>query len=268
MKNNLRKIVYFDENSAVDFLQVFHKGKLSETIKTINTLAGNFDGEVSGGVEAGKEGVSKMIDAITGISGKGKAGLDLGGKWDRNKVKTTLIENSVLYDFIKSVNRQRHQTIEILTDYQLKILPDTLTYYASFAPLTEMMEGESKIDPDISLKIDKMYSAIKALKGYFEVIGTRKSNEEVIFRFNLNSFKNNYRLQDLTKMSLLVYAIKVGEEKKSDLNFNKEFNNFDSSIDENDFLGFSGITVETTIAEEKNYEITLPVYDVYLAGVK
>ena len=108
-----------------------------------------------------------------------------------------------------------------------------------------------------------MNAAIKALKGYFEIIG-EKGSEEVIFRFNLDSFRNNYRLQDLTKMSLAIYAVEVGKGKKSDLNFDRQINANSSGIDENDFDGFDKLK---PFHDKEIDDKELPIYDVYLAGV-
>ena len=191
-----------------------------------------------------------------GVGGSGSLGI--------NRVKTTLIKNSLLFDFYNIVSRQRmHKHIKKLTDYKLQILPDSMAYYASIAPLTEMMEGKSQIDSDVSIKVDKMNAAIKALKGYFEIIG-EKGSEEVIFRFNLDSFRNNYRLQDLTKMSLAIYAVEVGKGKKSDLNFDRQINANSSGIDENDFDGFDKLK---PFHDKEIDDKELPIYDVYLAGV-
>lgn len=260
MSSNLLKVVYFDESSVIDYLQIFNKGNIERTLETVSKLNGK--GEAEGDAEIGID--SKWLQLLTGLKAKENAGVGGSGSLGVNRVKTTLLKNSLLFDFLSSVSRQRvHKHIQKLTDYRLQILPDSMAYYASIAPLTEMMEGKSQIDSDFSIKIDKMYAAIRALKGYFEIIG-KKGSEKVIFRFNLDSFRNNYRLQDLTKMSLAIYAVKVGKGKKSELNFDSQINTDSSEIDEKDFDCFlNPVSSKNKHIDEK----ALPIYDVYLAGV-
>lgn len=276
MKNTLTKVVYFDENSVLDYLQIFNKGKMKQFIQVVKNLSGGLGGGANADLEKKDKSLTGIIaQNLAGVSGKGKIDFGAKGGLSGDRIKTTLIENSVLFDFISSINRQRKSKIEILKDYKLDILPDSMAYYASIAPLTEMMEGKSKIDTDISLNVDKMYSAIKALKGYFEVIGTesgRKGQKQIIFRFNLNSFRDNYRLQDVTKMSLIIFAINSGSETKAELNFNSQFNSDEDSIVENDFDGFTGqnYTIDNNVEkeEQQKQQKQLPIYDVYLAGIQ
>lgn len=258
MSSSLLKVVYFDESSVIDYLQIFHKGKVEQTLEKVSKLDG--EGKADGDVEVKDD--PNLLQFLVGL--KVNAGVGGSGSLGINRVKTTLIKNSLLFDFYNIVSRQRmHKHIKKLTDYKLQILPDSMAYYASIAPLTEMMEGKSQIDSDVSIKVDKMNTAIKALKGYFEIIG-EKGSEEVIFRFNLDSFRNNYRLQDLTKMSLAIYAVEVGKGKKSDLNFDRQINANSSGIDENDFDGFDKLK---PFHDKEIDDKELPIYDVYLAGV-
>lgn len=45
----------------------------------------------------------------------------------------------------------------------------------------------------------------------------------MIFRFNIKSFKNNYKATDLQKMDISIYAIKVGKSSIEKLNIDNEF---------------------------------------------
>ena len=84
-----------------------------------------------------------------------------------------------------------------------------------------------------------------------------------IFRFNIDSFKNNYRIQDLRRMNLNLYSIYVGETYMSELNFEKEFD-LNSDKTELDFQGFSNKKADEKVISDE----IIPVYDVILAGVK
>ena len=100
-------------------------------------------------------------------------------------------------------------------------------------------------------------------KNKYEDNSTDKGIDKRIFRFNIDSFKNNYRIQDLRRMNLNLYSIYVGETYMSDLNFEKEFD-LNSDKTELDFQGFGNKNQdEKDIPDE-----IVPVYDVILAGVK
>ena len=83
-------------------------------------------------------------------------------------------------------------------------------------------------------------------------------------RFNIDSFKNNYRLQDLRRMNLTIYSIYVGDTKLSDLNFETEFE-LESKKNE---LNFKGFASDVEGSDKSNIDKIIPVYDVILAGVK
>ncbi len=79
-------------------------------------------------------------------------------------------------------------------------------------------------------------------------------------RFNLQAFKNNYNLVDLSKMKLTYFGIKVGTCGENHLSIDKEF----------DFQPAEDKTTAEEIVEEKSLLLKkkkLDVYDIVLAGV-
>ena len=147
-----------------------------------------------------------------------------------------------------------------------------MTYFAMIAPITEMMEGNQRVGEEITMTVSKMNQGIRNTKGYYELIGTKTQSvddstdnviDKRIFRFNIDSFKNNYRIQDLRRMNLNLYSIYVGETYMSELNFEKEFD-LNSDKTELDFQGFSNKKADEKVISDE----IIPVYDVILAGVK
>ncbi|MFT8838381.1 DUF6414 family protein [Liquorilactobacillus satsumensis] len=265
MKRYPRKIIYFDETSAVDLLQVRRKGKLTRTIESIKEFSGNLGGDTD--VEANLEqdgGAMRILHRISGVAGGISASLGVRGSVGGNRIAKTVIENSLLYDFLEAAESRRGKPLlEIEEGYLLNIPKDSMTYYATIAPLTEMMEGHQKLDnPDITMAVSKMNTGIRNSKGYYELIGEKESNKKV-FRFNIDTFKNNYRIQDLPKMNLVLYAIKVGKTSLSKLDFETEFN-LDSMNSE---INFTGLNEESKQHEIKKDSL-IEVYDVFLAGVR
>ena len=117
---------------------------------------------------------------------------------------------------------------------------------------------------ELNISLDKLDNALKNAKGYYEFIGS-KGNSQVVLRFNIKSFKNNYMISDLLKMNLSIFAIKVGDTTLEMLDINNELN-----------LDLPKLTVDNptyreneNISDEKKYpQKKLPVFDVLLAGVE
>lgn len=277
MKKNLpRKIIYFDETSAVDLLQIRQKGKLTRTEETIRSLSGKIgaDADLNANLDA-DGGMNKLARNFTGISAGIHSIIGANGSLNGNKIAKTVIENSLLYDFLEAAESKRGtQLLDIEEGYSLSIPKDSMTYFATIAPLTEMMEGHQQLDtPDITMAVSKMNSGIRSSKGYYEVIGDKSfSNRRIniadqkVFRFNINAFKNNYRIQDLPKMELVLYAIRVGTTRLSQLNFETEFN-LENQQSEIGFSGFANQNGSNSKLDSKEEKI-LEVFDVVLAGVR
>lgn len=274
LAESLKKIIYFDETSAIDLLQIEKKGNFNQTIELVNETEGNIDGEVKATAAAGKQSAVKTVfERLTGFSGSVEGQVGISGTMHGGRIAKTLLENTLLYDFLDTVEfRKRKPLIDIVDNYKLSIDKESMTYFAMIAPITEMMEGQQRVDEEISMTVSKMNQGIKNTKGYYELIGTKvlsennsdkKSLDKRIFRFNIDSFKNNYRIQDLRKMNLNLYSIYVGETRMSELKFENEF---DLKSDKTE-IDFSGFGDDEPKKDEKPDEI-IPVYDVILAGVR
>lgn len=139
-----------------------------------------------------------------------------------------------------------------------------MSYVALISPYLSMLNGGANIPAgEFNIAIDKLDNTIKNAKGYYEFVGIREE-EKVIFRFNIKSFKNNYKAADLQKMDISIYAIKVGKSSIEKLNFNNEFevDEVYSIKDNPDYEKKEKVEIDESIKDD------LPVYDVLLAGVE
>ena len=118
---------------------------------------------------------------------------------------------------------------------------------------------------EFDIAIEKLDNALKSAKGYYEFVGT-KGKSKVVLRFNINSLKNNYKINDLLKMNLSIYAIKVGTTTLSQLDVNKELDiDFYSRPKDNpDYTS----SEKKTSDDDTDKNRKLDVYDVLLAGVE
>lgn len=87
-------------------------------------------------------------------------------------------------------------------------------------------------------------------------INCKKDNQEIVLRFNIKIFRNNYSISNLVKMKLTVYAIEIETENLSKLFMKSEFSyNTQTNISVFDLIN------------TKNNQTGIIVYGVILAGI-
>lgn len=262
------KVVYFDEESAMDLISIKNGGNLIE--QAINTKdSGN---EVSGGaktsISAGK-GIRKLLDMfLVDVDGQVKFNSNLYR--ENNSFIESTLSNTILTDFITLVNRQRKtpKEVKILKNYKVEIVKDSIAYFQRISPYLIFTEGRVDIGEGLNMEINKLQDALKLGKGYYELLAM-KGTEEIILRFNNSVFKNNYSISDLDQMELVFYGIKVGNMDKKLLNFETLMGKYSGNNKVQDDV-FEITKQEISNESEKNIknnELKLDVYDVLLAGV-
>lgn len=270
-KTQLRKIVYFDEGSATDYIQIVSGGERSVTTESTTDGDAKVGAKASGNLGIGSEGaatsparggiVQKLVEALTGVTYDAAVGGEAEVTFDMSRVAKSIVSNTVLTDFLMAVGRWHD--VRVFDGYSVTSIENSLASYALMTPYLAMIRDGGIPAGDFTLALDKLDATITNAKGYFEFLGTSGS-EKVIFRFNNTSFKNNYRARDLTRMNLAIYAIEVGSCTIGDLDLNKEMNVAEAAKPKNpDYeLAASG-DWEGAVAEEE-----LKVFDVLLAGVR
>lgn len=265
----LCKIVYFDEDSVTDFIQIVAGGELEKTTELLNQSQENGEAGVNTKIGIGLSGVFK---ALMGLEGSASVNASLGTSFNSNEMAKNIVKNTILTDFMDLVvdysaeesTELEKKIIKKFSGYTISTPKDSLSYIALISPyLTMLKSGSSIAAGEFNIAVDKLDNTMKNAKGYYEFLG-EKENEKVIFRFNIKAFKNNYKAPDLLKMDMSVYAIKVGKSSLAKLNFNGEF-----ELDES-----SKLKDNPEYTKEKKEELPddfykeLDVYDVLLAGVE
>lgn len=271
MENKICKVVYFDEDSVTDYVQIVAGGSLENTEELLKGREVTEEQEVQANAKGGIGGVFK---ALLGWEANASAEISAGLAFNSNKMVRNIVKNTILTDFLsiledkgtlqRRTSRLPKGTIKKFKDYVITAEKDSLSYMVMVSPYLSMLKTGSAISAgEFSIAIDKLDNALRNAKGYYEFIGT-KGKSRVVLRFNINSFRNGYTISDLLKMNLSIYAIKVGKTTAEMLNVNKELG-MDVSILPKDNPSYEG---ESSNEEEATASQVLDVFDVLLAGVE
>lgn len=254
----LCKIVYMDEGSVADYIQIFSGGKLDVFIEE-ESGSGS---ETHAGANASMGVSAKIRTLIFGGNAelRGEAGAEVS-KATNNLVKS-VITNTLLTDFLALVDDDDSAVCK-LDGYQLFDIEGSLSSMILLTPYLSMLRtGQAFEAGEFEIAADKLDSTLTHAKGYFEFRGEANGKSPVILRFNNEAFRNNYKPSDLLKMNLVYFGIKVGTCNESDLSIDSELRTGNATtIDEPDYPR------ETVVIEENFQTDAMSVYDILLAGV-
>jgi hypothetical protein len=253
--SKILKVVYFDEGSAIDYLDIYNGGVKSEIrnrsiLKKFNARSGA-EAEIKTGI------LFKALVPFLKINLKG----DINGEISHasERILKTTISNTILTDYIDIANQD--EKVCKLENYTVSAHKDTISYMKMYTPYFNMV----KID---SAPID--FSAIDETlekgKGFYELIAENKNGDKKVLRFNIKAFRNNYNLIDLTRMDLTFYSIEVGRVNINQLVIKNEFdfNESDDTLTADDILERAQVD---DISGKTRKEETVSFYDVVLAGI-
>ena len=256
-KSNLIKIIYFDEQAAIDALEIVEGGSALEVL--------NKSLEKDTLMEAGGKAGKSFFDII-GFGLKGNA------KREKNTIIQSQITSTLISHFLEKI-LEKDIPLLIVDKPTLRIQKESNAYFRNLLPMTHMVKDFSaleSIDRDTqealrAINFDQLGQSFDSFSAYYELEGIY-DDKSAVFRFNIDGLRNNYSLLDLVKMSCLkLYGIKVGTRRSMNLTFDKEVEDLVAKIDDGD-LDFDEFAEKR---EEKNKDIgEYPVIDVILAGIE
>lgn len=238
------KIVYFDEEAAQDFLDIYNGGRKettdTETTEKVREIVASLEGQFGGGIN-----VLQYLRAALSTSVGGKLSNDV------NQVLVNSFKNTLLTDYIKLIGHGSSNCIKEFDKCKVYAKENSISMYKSFSSyLTIIPQDQLPID------MQKLNEAILGERGYYEML-LNKDDTKYVLRFNLLAFRNNYTLADLPKMELSFYGIRVGKCTEKQLEIGSEF----TSISNEE-------PTPESIIDGKVSDDELEIYDIVLAGVK
>lgn len=151
-KSRLCKIVYFDEESVTDYIQIVEGGKLEKTTELLNetTDKGNADVDARVGVGIGIGGVLK---ALVGFEVKTSVEAESETSFNTNQMVKNIVKNTILTDFIDLIDEiplgeqegEQSSAIHKFTGYKVCAPKDSMSYVALISPYLSMLKGGTDI---------------------------------------------------------------------------------------------------------------------------
>lgn len=250
-----KKIVYFDEQAAMDLLLERNDGILEKTVKKAKDLAASIEG-------GAKINSPKLLDRLFSFNLSGNA------KGTVSSIAQTQIKSTLLTEFLSFANENSDFLFDEICS--LEITDDSLAYIRSAGKYLKIFrpEGSSQIDSDLesvlsTVNVDNLDKILDQASGYYRMIGNYKK-QKCIVRFNFEGIRNNYKLTDLPKMNLRIMGIKVGETTSLDISIDSELNSFNNTDDNSNYNYINVIADQISPENLSHYDII----DALIAGVE
>lgn len=240
------KIVYFDEESVSDLLDVSAGGKAASTTEQVKERAANVQSKAEASMAA-------KFSWLPFFGGSAEVSAGMSASNLGRSILNKTLSNTILTDYLARVDD--HKGVKRLAGLQVVARKDSAAFVKMFTPYMAML----KMD-ELPINLAALDAALDAAKGYYELVGEEPSGTKCILRFNIRAFRNNYGLADLGRMQLVFHGILVGKADEASLTMAAEMN---PSNDE------EPVTVSQLLdGDEANDDERLDVYDVLLAGVE
>lgn len=240
------KIVYFDEDSATDYLDIAAGGKAATTTESVKDRATDLHAKVETSLAA-------KFSWLPFLGASAEVGSGVDFTIASQSILRKTLSNTILTDYLTAVAED--DRIVRLEGVRVTAAKDSMAYMKMFTPY--MVIADSR---DTGIDLAKMDEALASAKGYYELLGESETTGRCVLRFNIKAFRNNYGLTDLSRMHLVFHGIRVGKTTENALGFRSEM-----ALDIEDR---SLSPVEIVDGEGREAGDKLDVFDVVLAGVE
>ncbi len=244
--SRLLKIIYFDEVAANDYVTIKNGGQIDWTSKENKEKLVKLIAEIDAQAKAGFNFISAMKASISGSIG---AGVDSKSA----SIMESTISNTILTDYLEFARNDSN--IHQFSGGEVYAPDNLITMYKMYSSYLNVVPKDQ-----IPIDLGELNNAILGDRGYYQMILESKETSKTVLRFNINAFKNDYRLADLSNMQLTYYGVRVGSCTQEQLSMENEF----KSRKKKKKIDVSEI-ITGEILQQK--EELFKVYDVVLAGV-
>lgn len=242
----LIKVVYFDEESASDSLDIVAGGKETSSKELTKERAAEVEAEARAKAAA-------KFNWLPFFGGSAEAGAAASASAVGRSILNKTLSNTILTDYLSKFGELKG--IERLEGLTVIARSNSAAYMKMYTPYLAMLN----ID-ELPVNLTELDSALTSAKGYYELLGHTADDTKRILRFNIQAFRNNYGLVDLGRMRLVFHGIRVGKASESSLTMEAEM------APGAEPAPVTGLDVVDGVSKEQS--TLLDVYDVILAGVE
>ena len=244
--SKMMKVVYFDETAATDYITIQNGGQIdwstTENKERLAKIIAEIDVQAKGGFN---------LFSFIKSSLSGNANVNL----DTNTIKLikSTVTNTLLTDYISMASKDKN--IRQFHNDGVYAPKNSISMYRMYSSYLNIVPKEQ-----IPIDLEGLNNALLGERGYYQMLLNSEKEPSCVLRFNINAFKNDYSLADLSKMNLSYFGVKVGQCTKEQLSLEKEFE-INTSTNTPDVKKI--VTGDTS----KSFIQYLDVYDIVLAGV-
>ncbi|MFK0071899.1 DUF6414 family protein [Arthrobacter woluwensis] len=242
----LVKVVYFDEESASDLLDIAAGGKEKTSKDQTRERAAKVEANASAKAAA-------KFNWLPFFGGSAEAGAAASASALGRSILNKTLSNTILTDYLGKLKDLKG--IERLVGMKVTASKESAAWMKMYTPYMAMMKTD-----DLPVNLAALDDALESAKGYYELVAEDSEGASCILRFNIHAFRNNYGLVDLGRMDLTFHGVRVGRASRSSLTMQAEMSP-DAGPE---------ITARQIVhgEEASPQEAQLDVYDVLLAGVE
>lgn len=241
------KVVYFDEESASDYLDISAGGKAMSTSEQVKDRTTDMHARVESKLTA-------KLSWLPFIGATAEVGTGVNASLAGRSILSKTLSNTILTDYLTQI--QGDDRIKRLSGLHVTASTNSMAYMKMYTPYMIIAKSD-----ELGVDLARMDEALEGAKGYYELLGADATTSfKCVLRFNIKAFRNNYGLTDLGRMRLVFHGILVGQTTERGLSMQAEMST--------DISDKPVTAVELLDGPVKANESLLDVYDVILAGVE
>ena len=244
--SKMMKVVYFDETAATDYITIQNGGQIdwstTENKERLAKIIAEIDVQAKGGFN--------LFSFIkSSLSGNANVNLDT----NTSKLIKSTVTNTLLTDYISMASKDKN--IRQFHNDGVYAPKNSISMYRMYSSYLNIVPKEQ-----IPIDLEGLNNALLGERGYYQMLLNSEKEPSCVLRFNINAFKNDYSLADLSKMNLSYFGVKVGQCTKEQLSLEKE-------LEINTSTNTPDVKKIVTGDTSKSFIQYLDVYDIVLAGV-
>ncbi|AOX67641.1 hypothetical protein BJK06_08205 [Curtobacterium sp. BH-2-1-1] len=203
------KVVYFDEQSASDYLDITAGGKEVTTSEAVRKRMAATEAKVSAKLVA-------KLSWLPFLGASADVGAGVSVAQSNQGILSKTLSNTILTDYLEQMVED--DRIEQLDGIRVSAPEGSMAHTKMFTPYLMIMDTKGS-----GVDLARLDEALATAKGYYEMLGQSvQRTERCVLRFNLQAFRNNYGLTDLARMQLVFHGVLVGTTDEASLSMEAE----------------------------------------------